>query len=400
MEDIAFFIFFLLAINNMGLKGYNNFYKDYLDLKHTSSVRGIFVMLIFFFYHNKFKSNTKKYYNEYIIGIIEQRLSSLFFFYSGYGIYESMKTKNKYAKYLPKKALVIFIEVVISIMLYLIRNSFINIYDKDLTFKKLFLSIILKASLGNSYWFSYTIILYYLYASLSFIFIKDKKYYFIGAISLIILVILHFFFTYFLYQYKLLYFVDNILPFIIGIVYTFIRKYTDRFFMFIDFIYYGFLSSFIILLYLLYAHAGNSVLINNLTNGTFVIVILLITMKVRFENDFLKFLNEHSYSMYLLQNLVFQIFRKKNLFKDHEFIRIFIEFLFIILLCTTFDFIKSYFINKYIKREDNNDRTENSEDSSIGDSRDKISETEIKEIKEIKETKEIKSIPNELNINN
>lgn len=48
MEDIAFFIFFLLAINNMGLKGYNNFYKDYLDLKHTSSVRGIFVMLIFF----------------------------------------------------------------------------------------------------------------------------------------------------------------------------------------------------------------------------------------------------------------------------------------------------------------------------------------------------------------
>jgi hypothetical protein len=49
MEDIAFFIFFLLAINNMSLKGYNNFYKDYLDLKNTTSVRGLFVMLTFFF---------------------------------------------------------------------------------------------------------------------------------------------------------------------------------------------------------------------------------------------------------------------------------------------------------------------------------------------------------------
>ena len=104
-----------------------------------------------------------------------------------------MKTKNKYAKYLPKKALVLFIKNEISIMLYLIRNSFFNLYDKDLTFKKLVFGIILKASLGNNIWFTYTIVLYYLYASLSFIFIKDKKYNFIGAISLIILVILHFF---------------------------------------------------------------------------------------------------------------------------------------------------------------------------------------------------------------
>ena len=397
MEDIAFFIFFLLAINNMSLKGYNNFYKDYLDLKNTTSIRGLFIMMTFFFYHNRNKNNKKVYKNEIITKVLDQRLSSIFFFYSGYGIYESMKTKNKYAKYLPKKALVLFINYEIAIILYLIRNSFFNLYDKDLTFKKLVFGIILKASLGNNIWFTYTIVLYYLYASLSFIFIKDKKYNFIGAISLIILVILHFFFTYFLYHYKLLYFVDNILPFILGIAYAFIRKYTDKFLMFIDFIYYGFLSFFIILLYVFYTHANKSVLINNLMNGTFAIVILLVTMKVRFENEFLKFLNEHSYSMYLLQNLVLQFFKKKNLFNDHEFIRIFIEFLFIILFCTILDFISSYFTNKYIKREDNNNyQRENSgdRDRSIGDSRDKISETEIKEIKETK------IIPNELNVKN
>ena len=88
--------------------------------------------------------------------------------------------------------------------------------------------------------------------------------------------------------------------------------------------------------------------------------------------------------------------KKKNLFNNHEFIRIFIEFLFIILFCTILDFISSYFTNKYIKRKDNNNyQRENSEDrGSIGDSRDKINETEIKEIKETK------IIPNELNVKN
>jgi peptidoglycan/LPS O-acetylase OafA/YrhL len=370
----------------MSLKGYNSFFKDYMYLKNTLPVRGLFVCLTLFFYHNRFKNNKKIYINQAIIEFLGQKLSSMFFFYSGYGIYESIKTKQKYAKYLPKKALIIFIKIQIAIVLYLIRNAFFDIYDKDLTFKTLFLSIILKGSLGQSSYFAYTIILFYLYASLSFIFIKDKKHNFIGAISLIILSILHLFFTYYLYQYKLLYYVDNILPFIIGILYALIMKYTDKFFMLNDFIYYGFLSLFIILLYVFYIHAKNSVLINNFMNATFVINIVLITMKVRLDNGFLDFLNAHSYSMYLLQNLVLQIFRKKNLFIAHEFIRIFIEFLFIIVISTTFDFITSYFIDKYFKKKDN--QSENSENVDIRDSKDKIIESEIK------------SIPNELNLNN
>ena len=386
MEDIAFFLLFLLTINNMSLKGYNNFFKDYADLKNVLSVRGIFVWLIFFFNHNKNKNNKQKYINEIILKFLGQKLSSMFFFYSGYGIYESIKTKNKYVKYLPKKALNFFIKMQIIHLLYLIRNSFFDIYEKNMTFKNLFLSIFLKSTLGNSNWFIYNIILYYLYAFISFIFIKNKKYNFLGAISLIIFCILHVFFTYYLYQYKKLYYVDNALPFILGILYSLIRKYSDKLVMINDFIYYGIVSSFIIILYVFYIHAKDSLLINNFINGTFSITIILITMKVRLDNEFLKFLNIHSFSIYLLQNLILQVCKNKNLFNKHEFIRIFIEFLFTIFFSTTFDFIM-VFIDKYFKREDGHIKNIGVQNN--GDSVDKINDTEMS-----------KSIPNILNLNN
>ena len=51
MENVPFLVLCLLSINNISLKGNNDFFKDYIDLKNTFSVKGIFVWMIIFFHY-------------------------------------------------------------------------------------------------------------------------------------------------------------------------------------------------------------------------------------------------------------------------------------------------------------------------------------------------------------
>ena len=72
-----------------------------------------------------------------------------------------------------------------------------------------------------------------------------------------------------------------------------------------DIIYFGFLSITI----LLYYHFYN----NSILNALFAFLIILLSMKVKFNNHFLKFLNLHSFSIYLLQKLVMiPVYKKKT----------------------------------------------------------------------------------------
>ena len=93
MEDIIFVILFLLSFININIKGINNFFYDYMELKNTNSVKGIFVWLIILSHYKNYYV-TKKYYTyRKILNCLGQKMVSLFLFYSGFGIYYSHKKK-------------------------------------------------------------------------------------------------------------------------------------------------------------------------------------------------------------------------------------------------------------------------------------------------------------------
>ena len=80
-------------------------------------------------------------------------------------------------------------------------------------------------------------------------------------------------------------------------------------------------------------------------------------MKIRFKNEFLLFLNTHSYSIYLLQRQVMIIFFRKRYFCNKEFIRFFFMFFIILFESNLFDkytnFINKMFDNKLNKSKNN-----------------------------------------------
>ena len=156
MEDLIYLILIILSIININIKCGNQYFNDYMDLENTNNVKGIFVWMIFFRHsYDYYYKDPRKISN--IIDIsLEQNIVSLFLFYSGYGIYKSFSNKGKkYIKTLPIKSTILFIKTQIILFLFLLNNKFLH---KKISFKEYFYAVILKKSIGNSYWFSFTII--------------------------------------------------------------------------------------------------------------------------------------------------------------------------------------------------------------------------------------------------
>ena len=331
MMDYFFFIFCFLSIINLQIKGFDDFFFDYMRLDNTNSIKGLFVWLIIFRHKSTYR-NYNKYLFKKIDNCLRQQIVSMFFFYSGYGIYESFKKKGKkYAKTLLLKGIKLFIKSQIIILIYLVTCIFI--IKIKITFKRYLLSVIFYSGLGNSNWFAFTIIMFYFYSFFSFGFIKYKFYYGIIIISFVCL--LHSLIVYYYYFTKKKYAVDTILCFLFGFYYSYAQKYLDKIIMKNDICYFGIISITIMIYYKFFEI---KYLINEcIKNALFAIITVLISMKVKFNNDLLKFLNLHSFSIYLLQRLVMMITSYKNIFKDNNFIQLSLEFSSIFFIASLFD---------------------------------------------------------------
>ena len=355
MEDIIFIIFCLLSIINIKIKGLNDFYYDYMNLENTSSIKGIFVWMIIFSHIKSYYNKRYKYKYKYmrIIRYFGQKMVSLFLFYSGYGINESIKKKGIiYVKTLPKKGMILFIKFQLILFIFFLNNLILGI---KINIKTYFLSMIFKSNIGNSNWFAFTIINLYFFSYISFTFIKNKKYIIIGLFinNIICFIYIYFVFNYF-YQKKT-YSVDNILCFLMGQYYSLLKNSLDKILMKNDIFYFGNTSIFILIYYYFYNKKRKNLLLISLTNTIFSLIIIIISMKIKFKNEFLNLLNSHSFSIYLLQRVVMKFIFHKKYFQNYEFIRFFFIFITILFISNLFDNYTG-FINKIFDRKKNENK--------------------------------------------
>ena len=314
-----------------------------MKLENTSSIKGIFVWLIIF-RHKSSYGNYNKYLYKKIDNNLAQQVVSMFLFYSGFGIYEGIKKKgNNYSRTLLFKSIVIFFKSQIIILIYLATNIFI--FKKTITFERYFFSVIFKLGLGNSNWFAFTIIMFYFYSYFSFRFIYKK--FFFGIIIISFICFLHTLFVYHFYYPKQKYAVDTVLCFVIGFYYSFTKLYLDKLIMKSDIFYFGIISIIILIYYKL--NRINNLIHLSIKNSLFALLVVLISIKVQFNNVFLKFLNSHSYSIYLLQRLVLWVVSHKRIFINNNFIQIAFEFSSIFFIASIFDKY-TIFIDKIFKR--------------------------------------------------
>lgn len=352
MVDIIYFILCLLSFINVNIKGLNSFFYDYMDLNSTKYIKGIFVWMIFFRHSTEYFviKNINNNISIKIDKAFKQNLVSLFLFYSGYGIYESFKKKgNNYIKTLPIKSCIIFIKSQIILIFFLCNNLILGI---KVDFKSYLRAIIFKKGIGNSYWFVFAIIMVYIYSFLSFVFIRKKKYNFIGIIFISIICYYHIVFVYQFYHKGEMISVDTIICFVLGFYYSFFKSYFDIIIMKNDIIYFGTIIFLILIYYKYYIIVNKNIYNMSLNNCFFTLLAVLITMKIKFQNEFLNMLSSHSYSIYLLQRIIMIYIYKKNYFYQNEFFKFFIEFIIVIFIAIIFDKY-TFFIDKLLKSINN-----------------------------------------------
>ena len=303
-----------------------------MELENTNCIKGIFVWLIIFCHKLEYGVN-KKYLFKKIVLNLGQKVVSLFLFYSGFGINESIKKKGKfYVKTLPKKAFILFIKFQLILLLFLSENIFI--FKNKVTLKQYFLSTIFKSSLGNSNWFAFTIIIFYIYSYISFRFMKVHHLF--GIVIISIISFIHSKLVYIYFYPKSNYAVNTILCFLSGFYYSSMKTFFDKFLLKNDIYYYGIIST-IIFIYFKYFNEKFGLLNISIKNALFAILIVFISIKIKFNNTFLKFLNSHSFSIYLLQRLVMSFVHRKKIFNKSDFFRISFEFTSIFFIASLFD---------------------------------------------------------------
>ena len=93
MLDYFFCIFCFLSALNLKIKGLDEFFQDYMELDNTNCIKGIFIWLIIF-HHKTVYGINKNYLYKDITRNLGQKIVSMFLFYSGFGILESIKKKR------------------------------------------------------------------------------------------------------------------------------------------------------------------------------------------------------------------------------------------------------------------------------------------------------------------
>ena len=348
MIDLIYLILSLLSIININIKGINSYFDDYMNIENTSAIKGLFVWMIFFRHFTHYlKYDSKKNKKSILIDFsFKQNIVSLFLFYSGYGIFESFKKKgNNYIKTLPIKSLIFLIKTEIILFFFLCNNLLLGI---KFNFRDYLQAIIFRRSIGNSYWFCFTIITIYIYSYFSFFFIKKNNFSILGIILITIICALHVYFVYNFYHPKSIISVDTIICFIFGFYYSFFKTIIEKIVTKNDIIYFGIISILILKYNRFNDYVPKNLYYISLTNGIFTIIIILISLKIRLKNEFLLLLNSHSYSIFLLQRIVMKYIKVKNTFKNNEFIKFFFEFITVIFMAILFDKY-SLFIDKLFK---------------------------------------------------
>lgn len=298
------FILVLIVITLWGIKSSGKyFYDDNMRPGGSAlSLRGIFAILIFLSHSKQYINIHNSLFNSLFIFqnlFLGQLIVSIFFFYSGFGIMESIKNKPNYLGSFPKKRILkTLLNFDVAICFYLITNL---ILQRDYSIKDILLSFIGWKDIGNSNWFIFAILIAYLFIYLSSLISKNKN-----LITLFTSILL---FGYCIIISKVQrgnLWCDTILTLPFGM---FFSLYYDNIKSFVTKNNTFYLSTIVlsvclfIVFYLLVKVFNPLTLTHNIVSIIFCFILVLFTYKFQIKNKVLSFLGKHSFNIYIMQRI-------------------------------------------------------------------------------------------------
>lgn len=290
-------IYFILILYGIRLRKNTN---DYLNKDSTNNIKGIFAIMILLSHFSGYVSIDSSSIYEKVIRYFNQLMVTIFLFYSGYGIMESIKNKKNYMKsFLSRRFLKTLIHFDLAVIIYAILNLILGNKYKITTY---LLSLIGWSSIGNSNWFIFVILVLYLITYISNLLTPNKK-----ITGIIITTILSLLLIVILYKFKEPWWYNTILCYPCGLWYSYFKEKIEKYIL----SKHKYISVIIILIIFLITHKYSRIFITyELLSCIFCLLIVNITYIFSVGNKVLHFIGIYSFEIYILQRLSYIFFSK------------------------------------------------------------------------------------------
>lgn len=320
--------------------------KEYLSKTNTSCIKGIFILIVFYSHFTQYTHvNMSKDFLMYDLRIfLGQLMVTLFLFYSGFGIFESIKNKKNYVKSMPKNRIFkTWFHFAIAVLAFLILAIILG--NQDLSIKRILLSFTGWKHVGNSNWYMFAIICLYITSFLSFTIFNKKEDYkkaiilnYVITIGLIL----------FLSVYKEFYCYNTLLCYNLGMSFSYHKKEIES--KLFDY------KKYIILLgltalafYTLRQLKGINFWYFEIYSMVFSLLVVELSVLVNLKSKALKWFGDKLFWFYILQRIPMIILAEIGL-ASHPYRFALLAFVGTIILTIVFDFSTKK-IDKLIFRE-------------------------------------------------
>lgn len=159
---ILLLILVVVCLWGLRFPGYDS---SYLSLDRANAIKGIFTFLILFSHLSGYVVLSDSWADVPYVRVQEhlgQLIVAMFFFYSGYGIWESFTKKPEYEKhFLGRRLLKILLHFDIAVLLFILVQAFLPV---TYPVRNYYLCWIGWEDVGNSNWFIFVILCLYLIA--------------------------------------------------------------------------------------------------------------------------------------------------------------------------------------------------------------------------------------------
>lgn len=334
-----FSIFIIICLIGIDFKNKKVIDENALNRERTLALNGIFVGIVLFSHFNSYVTFTNKldllYYN-LIYDKIGQLMVTTFLFFSGYGIFESIKNKNNYIdSFFRKRILKLFISFAIALIFYIIMNYFI---EEKYSLNTILLSFTGWESIGNSNWFIYATFCLYINTLISFKLCKNKTN---ALLTNTILTLIYIIFTMKFKGYEWWY--NTALCYPAGM---WLSHSKDRI---INILKNGksyiLISILVLILFILFYKQKNNYLVYEIYSILFVSIIILFNFKIKLGNPILLWLGKNTFNIYILQRMSFMILKY---FKLNEY-NIYLYFAISIIIIIIITILYSKITNKLFR---------------------------------------------------
>lgn len=328
----------------------NGLNDKYISKENSKKINGIFVLLVFFSHISQQITLSSEWIDNYfsiIISKIGQLMVTTFIFYSGYGIYESIKSKNEqYINLMPKnRILKTIIKFDIAVLIYVLLNYII---EKEYSLKTILLSFLGWSSVGNSNWYIFSIIWMYIFTYISFKLLKKDN-----QMALILNTVLVIIFMIIMSMFKEPWWYNTLLCYPFGMWFSkykdIIEKYLER-----NNNLYKVSIITILIFTVIFMLKKYMIIYSTVYVLSFISIVILFTMKFKFKDKtrLLDFLGNNVFYIYIYQRIPMILFKNVNIIYNNIYVYFSVCLIVTLIIAISMNFICNKINNlDYVKNK-------------------------------------------------